>query len=293
MPELPEVEIIRLGLSKKLIGLTIKKVEALSPKSFIGNPKKLQGKKVLDIFRKAKVLGINLNDNTTILIHLKMSGQLIWQGKIEKVIGGHPTLDMLGQMPNKSTRVIFEFSNPLRPRSEASGSKLYFNDQRRFGWIKVINSDQLSVNSSLQTLGPEPLEKNFTWQLSKQQLSKRRKTAIKVAIMDQSVISGIGNIYAAEALFLAKIDPCKLVEKLTDADYKRLHQGIVEALKTGIKYGGSTRTHFVDPEGKKGLFLDYAYVYGKAGKECKICKTMLQTIRMSGRSTTFCPKCQR
>lgn len=299
MPELPEVETIRLGLSKKIIGLKITSIKILSPKSFLGDPQLVIGKEVLNLWRRAKILGID-TAKLSLLIHLKMSGQLIWieSKKLEvkdqnykaklksadKFIGGHPTQDMTGEMPNRSTRVIFTFDD---------GSHLYFNDQRKFGWIKQLPTLSVGTQRFIQSLGPEPLEKSFTWQLLRQHLLRRRKTAVKVAIMDQGVVSGIGNIYAAETLFLAKIDPRRLVETLTDSDYQRLYQGIIRTLKSGIKYGGSTRTHFVNVAGKKGSFLDYAYVYGREKQNCKICGTGLQKIILGGRGTVFCPRCQK
>lgn len=281
MPELPEVETIRLGLNKKIIGLKIKEIEVNSPKSFIGNPDKAQGQKVLKIWRKAKILGIDLG-KITLLFHLKMSGQLIFDdGK--RFIGGHPTLDMIGQMPNSHTRVIFSFTN---------GDHLYFNDQRRFGWVRIVNSDQVTGDSSLKNLGPEPLEKGFTWQILKENLLKHKSQPVKVAIMDQTVVSGVGNIYANEACFDTKLDPRTKVKDLTDLQFKKLHAGIIKSLETGIKYGGSTRVHFVDPEGHKGYFLDYAYVYWKDKHPCKVCKTEIRKIQLGGRGTYFCPKCQ-
>ncbi|MDO8573705.1 MAG: DNA-formamidopyrimidine glycosylase family protein, partial [Candidatus Daviesbacteria bacterium] len=195
MPELPEVEVIKLGLEKKIIGLKIQKIQVLSPKSFQnekGEPfdcaQGLRGQIVLKIWRRAKILGIDLGD-ITLLFHLKMSGQLVWEGYRQqgtgdsKFIGGHPTEDMLGKMPNPHTRVIFSF---------ADGSRLYFNDLRKFGWVRVVDSGQVTGDSSIKNLGPEPLEKEFSWQILKQNLLKHKKTPIKVAIMDQTVLSGVG-----------------------------------------------------------------------------------------------------
>lgn len=296
MPELPEVEIIKLGLQKKIIGLKIKEVELRSAKSFQNEQGKpfdfaqgLRGRKVLNIWRRAKILGMDLSGDMTLLFHLKMSGQLVWKGesgkgKGERFIGGHPTLDMVGAMPNKHTRVIFEFNDK---------SKLYFNDQRKFGWIRIVNSDQVTGDSSLKSLGPEPLEKGFTWQILKQNLLKHKSMPIKVALMDQAVVSGVGNIYANEACFLAGIDPRAKVSTLTDKQFQALHRGVVGALREGIKYGGSTRAHFVDAEGHKGYFLDYAYCYGRDKHPCKVCKTEIKKVQLGGRGTYFCPKCQR
>ena len=116
--------------------------------------------------------------------------------------------------------------------------------------------------------------------------------AVKVAIMDQSVVAGVGNIYASEACFNAKIDPRMKVKDLSDTQFKKLHAGIIKCLQDGIKYGGSTKTHFVDADGHKGYFLDYAFVYGRDKHPCKICKTEIKKITLAGRGTYFCPKCQ-
>lgn len=286
MPELPEVETIKRGLSSKIVGLKIIYVDALFKPSLKGNSEDLLNKKVLNVWRRGKIVGIGLEDNLTLLIHLKMSGQLILlQGK-GRFIGGHPTEDMKSQMPNSSTRVVFTFSDD---------SQLFFNDQRKFGWIKIVPTDKLEEvekNNLLGKLGPEPLEKKFTWEVLKNRLLKRKNTPIKVALMDQELIAGIGNIYASEACFNAKVNPERTVLELSDSEFQSLHNGLIKALETGIKYGGSSRTHFVNAEGEKGLFLDYAYVYGKEGEACKICSTSIKRITQGGRSTFYCPHCQ-
>lgn len=314
MPELPEVEVIKRGLEKKIIGLKIQKIQVLSPKSFIGNPNLAQGQIVLKIWRRAKILGMDLSSSLrdpasggakqssqpvedrhvadaprddkeiTLLFHLKMSGQLVWMKSEDKIIGGHPTPDMIGKMPNKHTRVIFSFS---------SGSHLYFNDQRKFGWIKLITSEEVTSNKLLENLGPEPLEKGFTWQILKQNLLKHKKMPVKVAIMDQSVVAGVGNIYSNEACFDAKLDPRIKVAKLDDKQFQALYRGIIKSLQDGIKHGGSTRAHFVDPEGHKGYFLDYAFVYWRDKHPCKVCGTEIKKISLGGRGTYLCPSCQK
>jgi len=283
MPELPEVETIKLGLQKKIIGLKISKIQINSAKSFIGNPNNVEGKKVLNIWRKAKILGMNLSNDMTLLFHMKMSGQLVYDNG-KRFIGGHPTPDMVGKMPNPHTRVIFSF---------ADGSHLYFNDQRKFGWIKVMDNGQLKIDNSLKKLGPEPLEKSFTWEILKSNLLNHKSQPAKVAIMDQTVVSGVGNIYASEACFDAKLDPRSRIKDLSDQQFKRLYSGIIKSLKDGIKYGGSSRAHFVDPEGKKGYFLDYAKVYMKNNRPCIRCGTEIKKIQLGGRGTYFCPNCQK
>lgn len=309
MPELPEVETIRRGLEKKIVGLTIKNLQVFYPKGVQFKPELVEGKKVLSVWRRAKMLGIDLSlrgEETTkqsnnrdrraslamtLLFHLKMTGQLIYVASNEKrearLIGGHPTPDMQNQMPIKSTVAVFEFND---------GSRLYFNDQRRFGWIKLVRSSELGVGSEsiLGKLGPEPFDPKFTWEILKDNLLKHKSMPIKVAIMDQSVLAGVGNIYASESLFLAKIDPRRKVNSLSDAEFKKLYQGIADSLKLAIEKGGSTRAHFVNVDGERGYFLDYANVYGKSGYSCKAgCKGKVQKIQQAGRGTYFCPSCQK
>jgi formamidopyrimidine-DNA glycosylase len=289
MPELPEVETIRISLAKKIIGLQFSSVEILNPKTFQGDSKVIVGKNIINVWRKGKGLGIDLENGYTLLFHLKMSGQVIFKGKSlkgegESFIGGHPTKDMHLDLPNKSTRVIFCLNN---------GSKVYFNDQRKFGWIKVLDRESLVLDKFLNSLGPEPLEKDYTWQQLKDHLLKHKKTPVKVALLDQSVVSGVGNIYACEACFNAKIDPRTNVLDLTDQQFQDIHQSVIKALKDGIKYGGSTKTHFVDSDGKKGLFLDYAKVYNRDKKPCLVCKTEIKKIKLGGRGTFYCPNCQK
>lgn len=303
MPELPEVETIRRGLEKKIVGLTIKNLQVLNPKSVQFDPELVEGKpfdsaqglrgrKVLEIWRKAKMLGVNLSGDLSIVFHLKMTGQLIFIPRTinhepsTRLVGGHPTEDMKGQMPNTSTRVIFEFSD---------GSKLYFNDQRKFGWIKLFKTSELEADNykKLGELGPEPLESGFTWELLKEKLLHHKNKPIKVALMDQSVVSGVGNIYASESLFLARIDPRRKVSTLSESEFEKLHQAIIESLETAIKAGGSTRAHFVNIEGERGYFLDYANVYGKEGQKCHGCSGKVEKIQQAGRGTYFCERCQK
>ncbi len=287
MPELPEVETIKLFLEKNIIGLRVVSVEILNVKSFLGNTKLIEYKEITSVERRAKILRIGF-DGLELLIHLKMSGQIILRKGAaavgqEKFIGGHPTLDMFGELPNRSTRVIFNLSD---------GAILYFNDQRKFGWIKSVTTDQLAGEKFFSSLGPEPLEEDFSWEILKQNLSRRKKTAVKVALLDQEIVAGIGNIYACEACFLAKIDPRKRITELADEDYRKLHKAIKESLENGIKYGGSSKTHFANPEGKKGVFLDYAFVYGRDKLPCKKCGILISKIKLGGRGTFFCSQCQ-
>lgn len=283
MPELPEVETIRLGLQQKIIGLKIQSVEIFNQKTFQGDEETIVDLKIEKTWRAAKMLGIDLSGGKSLLFHLKMSGQMIYLDGKEIFAGGHPTQDMKDEMPNKSTRVVFTFSD---------GSKLFFNDQRKFGWIKVVNTDKISDDTFYKGLGPEPLDQSFTSKVLQDRLQKHKNWPIKVAIMDQSTVAGIGNIYAAEACFDAKIDPRMKVSELKDVDFDRLNKAIVRSIQDGIKYGGSSRANFVNAEGEKGLFLDYAYVYNRKGAPCKICKTPIKKLELAGRGTYYCPNCQ-
>ncbi|MDO8638879.1 MAG: bifunctional DNA-formamidopyrimidine glycosylase/DNA-(apurinic or apyrimidinic site) lyase [Candidatus Daviesbacteria bacterium] len=285
MPELPEVETIKRGLEKKIVGLTIKHLQVFYPKGIQFKPELIEGKKVLGIWRRAKMLGVDLGD-VTLLFHLKMTGQLIFVHEKEKLIGGHPTEDMKGQMPNKSTVAVFEFNDK---------SKLYFNDQRRFGWIKLVDREQVAGDSGkfFDKLGPEPFDPKFTWEILKDNLLKHKSQPVKVAIMDQSVLSGVGNIYASESLFLAKIDPRRKISSLSDEEFKKFFSGIRKSLEIALEKGGSTRANFVNIDGERGYFLDYANVYGKEGYPCKGCTGKVEKITQAGRGTYWCPVCQK
>ncbi len=231
------------------------------------------------------MLGVDLTGDKTLLFHLKMTGQLIFIAKEgERVMGGHPTGNMLGKMPNSDTRAVFYFTD---------GSALYFNDQIKFGWIKLVKTSELNDQDELKKLGPEPLDESFTWQILKESLLKRKRMPIKVALMDQSLISGVGNIYASEALFLSKIDPRRKISDLTDEEFKKIHEGIVDALQISLKYGGSTIRNYVDAQGQRGEFLAFANVYGREGMPCNGCKGNVVKITQAGRGTYFCPKCQK
>jgi formamidopyrimidine-DNA glycosylase len=285
MPELPEVETIKRGLDQKIVGQTFSAIQILNPKSFQGIPREVINKKILKVWRRAKNLGIDLDGGISLLAHLKMSGQLVLESS-DRFVGGHPTKDMLFEMPNKSTRIIFEISD---------GSKLYFNDQRKFGWIKQLKTEDCDFlkGEVFKKLGPEPLEKDFTWDKLKENLLRHKGMPIKVALLDQSVVSGVGNIYANEGCFNAKIDPRRAVNTLSDEEFAAIYKGTIKALEDGIKYGGSTKTHFVNSDGKKGYFLDHAYLYNRDGENCKICGTKIEKFKLGGRGTYVCPSCQK
>lgn len=288
MPELPEVETVKAGLQRLLPGKQFKSVDFDWPKSFPNAPEDvwsyLVGAKVVDMGRRAKVLLMGLSTNYSLVIHLKMTGQLVYRGKGVRFGAGHPSSSLVGHLPDKSTRVTFEFTD---------GSKLFFNDQRKFGWVRLMPTTEVMNLDFFKKVGPEPLSANFTWQDLRERLMKRKNTNIKAALLDQSVIAGIGNIYADESLWGAKIHPSTLVMGLPDAKIKLLHKALRDVLELSITKGGSTDRHYVDAEGKPGNYLTFANVFRKEGLPCPRCRTIIVKTRVSGRGTHLCPKCQR
>ncbi len=288
MPELPEVETVRIGLNRLLVGLVIEAVEAINPKSFLIDHKDQQsllfGAKILDVRRRAKMLLIDLSTNCSLIIHLKMTGQLVFVASDIHFGAGHPSESLIGSLPDRSTRVIFRFTN---------GSSLYFNDQRKFGWIRLLPTVELPNSTLMNLLGPEPLDPAFSWRILKQRLQKRQNTSIKAALLDQTVLAGVGNIYADESLWGAKIHPQRLVRSLSDTNIRNLHNTLVAVLRMSISKGGSTDRNYIDAEGRKGSYLRFANVFRRNGQHCLRCNTEIIKIRVAGRGTHLCPHCQK
>jgi formamidopyrimidine-DNA glycosylase len=287
MPELPEVETIRIGLNQLLPGQTIDSVDFNWDKSFPNSPANvsnfLLGAKIIDVKRRAKVLLIELTTNYSLVIHLKMTGQLVFRSQNYSFGAGHPNDSLIGQLPDKSTRVTITM---------ASSSMLFFNDQRKFGWMRLLPTVEVINLDFFKKVGPEPLSSDLSWQILKSRLAKRKNSAIKPAILDQTVLAGIGNIYADESLWGAKIHPATLVKNLSDNNYEKLYQEIVYVLKLSIEKGGSTDKNYIDAEGKKGSYLSFARVFRREGQSCSRCGHTIEKIRLSGRGTHFCPVCQ-
>jgi formamidopyrimidine-DNA glycosylase len=292
MPELPEIETVKLQLQKILPGKTISKIEVLKPKSFIGDVTLAQGKKITGVERRAKLLLIDLEDAHVLAFHFKMTGQLIYETEkarkafpvlIDRIAGGHPTKDFAGPLPSSHTRIIFNFSD---------GGKLYFNDQRMFGWARIMNPEELGKFAFLQKLGPEPFDidtKKF------REIFSKMKKPIKLALLDQEKISGIGNIYANDALWEAGINPKMASNKLTSAQLDRLFEKVKVVLREGIKYGGATASDskYIDVYGLGGHYQDHFRVYDQKGQACQRHDGgIIEKFAMGGRGTYFCPKCQ-
>lgn len=301
MPELPEVETVRLGLQKLLPGKIIAGVDYDFPKSFPNVPSDVNqfviGAHVVLIRRRAKVLIIDLSSQYSLVIHLKMTGQLVYvptqkntangtkQNKDDERFGaGHPNESLIGALPDKSTRVTISFTD---------GSTLYFNDERKFGWMRLFPTIEVPNIDFFLRVGPEPLEASFTPKVLYERLQRRKNSTIKSVLLDQSILAGVGNIYADESLWASKIHPETRVIALRKNQVTLLHKELVSVLRLSIEKGGSTDRNYVNAEGKKGSYITFANVFRKEGTPCKRCATQIIKIRVAGRGTHVCPRCQK
>lgn len=280
MPELPEVEVVRLFLDSHLIGKTISNLEIITQRSFIGLPELAKGQKIINTSRLGKQLSLHLQNGLILLFHLKMTGQIIYKG----VSLGHPTpLHSFSEgWPNKSTRLIFIFSDQ---------SKLYFNDQRKFGWVKLLSKTELI--EAQKNVGVDLLSPKFTSKYFYNQLQSSSRT-IKQVLLDQSKFAGVGNIYANDALFLSHIHPQTSSQKISLSQAKTLHRHLIKIIKESISQGGSTAkdNKYVHPDGNYGQHQFYFRVYQRDGEPCLKCKSLIKKIKIGGRGTFYCPKCQ-
>lgn len=292
MPELPEVETIRLQLNQALKGLKVTGVEILKAKSFQGEPKAIIDRKVLGVNRRAKIILIELGGDCCLAIHLKLTGQLIYKYEVRSTKSEVRNIKQksgpfeVGELPNKYTRVIISFDN---------GGKLFFNDLRIFGWIKVIANSKEQIANIIGKLGPEAIDENgFSLEYFKQILAKTKKP-VKLVIMDQEKLAGVGNIYANEALFLAKIRPDRPAQKLSNEEIERLRESIIKVLKEAIKHKGSSDRDeaYRQISGEKGTHQNYLQVYGRAGQKCPKCSGKIIRIKLGGRGSFYCLNCQR
>jgi formamidopyrimidine-DNA glycosylase len=288
MPELPEVETVRIGLHRFLPGKVVAAADFDTPKSFPNVAADVEhflvGATITTVARRAKDLLIELSSNYSLVIHLKMTGQLVYRGSGERFGAGHPNDSLIGELPDKSTRVSLTFTD---------GSRLFFNDQRKFGWMRLVPTAEVMDLAFFQKVGPEPLAADFTWQDLKLRLQRRPKSSIKAVLLDQSVIAGIGNIYADESLWGATIHPQTLVKDITDAKLQQLYTALVAVLRLSIKKGGSTDRNYVNAEGKKGSYMSFAKVFRREGHACPRCGTTIIKTRVAGRGTHLCPHCQK
>ena len=287
MPELPEVETIKNDLEKKILKKKIIQVEVKLPRLVRGKVKEfkqtLSSNAFVKINRIGKLLVFELEKgDKQMLLHLKMTGQLIYcQG--EKVIaGGHSDGNDPTELPNKHTRVIFKFSDQ---------SRLFFNDLRTFGYLRLVNAKE--YEKELEKYGLAPLAKEFS--LDKfREVFKRRKTSIKAVLLNQALIAGVGNIYADEILFMAKVRPDRRANTLRKPEIARIYKAVKAVLRRAIKHRGTTFNNYVDANGNQGNFIRLLKVYGREKKKCLRCRTgVIKKIKVAGRGTRYCPGCQK
>ena len=312
MPELPEVETVRRGLANLLPGRTVLRTTTIdSPKSFPNAPNDVEQflyeATIVGVRRRAKVLIIDLSSEYSLVVHLKMTGQLVFRGEDkvknleygirnleDKILdpsepptsfaGGHPNDSLVGKLPDRSTRVQIDFTD---------GSHLFFNDQRKFGWIKLVPTTMVEQMPFFQKVGPEPLNPKTKSEEFIQRVRRRSGSMIKPVILDQAVIAGVGNIYADECLWAAHIHPETRSGKLSDEQLNTLFIELVKILQLSIDQGGSTDRNYVDAEGRKGNYLKFANVFRREGQAChRHPDQEILKIRVAGRGTHICPVCQ-
>ena len=319
MPELPEVETVRRGLAELLPGRVVARVVVFnSPKSFpnaLADVEQfLHGARVTAVRRRAKVLMIDLDTRYSLVVHLKMTGQLVFRQssrhsarvfpkksrgprkvaqdfsadiarEIDDFAGGHPNDSLIGELPDRSTRVQIEFTD---------GSRLFFNDQRKFGWMKLLPTAEVQNLPFMQKVGPEPLDPQTRAEDFIQRIRRRQNSMIKPAFLDQAVIAGVGNIYADEALWAAQIHPQTRVKNISDQQLNTLFNELRQILQLSIDQGGSTDKNYVDAEGRKGNYLAFANVFRREGQAChRHPDQEIIKLKVGGRGTHICPVCQK
>lgn len=310
MPELPEVETIRRGLLEVCLGKKIAKVSVFCEKSFIGPREVLTGAEIVEFRRKGKALLVDLSNSITIMIHLRMTGQLIYrpagpvvnetlsfakkplQNNVSLTppaatgggfAGGHPSDNFFDELPNKQTRVVLEFSD---------GARLFFNDQRKFGFFKVLPTEEVDEDKFIASLGPEPWE--ISGEKLYEKLQRHKNSSIKAVILDQKIIAGIGNIYADEALYFAKILPSRKAGEVSKDEAAKIVEGARKVMEASINSGGSTMKTYVKADGTKGDYLEkFAQVFRREGKECPRCGAEILKTKVAGRGTHYCSECQK
>ena len=326
MPELPEVEALRRSLLPFIVGNKIKNVKVLNEKIIAGKGTKrrgtldntvlfiesLAGKKIIDIKRRAKNLIIILEDKSILLVHLKMTGQLVFVGTaplsegeglgVRPVLGGHPIQESENKLPHKHTYIIFELNN----------GTLYYNDVRQFGYVLYFeNENVLNEQKHFDGIGVEPLDKEFTFQYFQDRIEKLQKKTrgpspvrksslpIKKLLLDQKIVVGCGNIYCDEVFWASSVLPTRPVKSLKPNEIKSIYENIITILYKAINSGGSSIANYLLADGKRGNYADYHNVYQKTGTKCKFklknkkCTGIISKINLAGRGTHFCPVHQK
>ncbi len=288
MPELPEVETIKRDLQEKIINKKVRDIwvdDGFAKKIFpsVRAFLSLRGKSFRQIKRKAKLLIFEIGDDLFLLNHLKMTGQLVYREKNGRLLAGGHTMTKIDDVPNKFTRVIFRFKD---------GSKLYFNDLRKFGFFRLVSKKELAIE--LAKYGIEPVDKEFTFDFFNSFLDRKKNLRLKTSLLDQKHLAGLGNIYVDESCFAAKIRPTRYAKSLTLAEKKELFKQIKKILEKAITHRGTSVNTYRSADGKRGNFQNFLMVYKRSNELCKRCKKeKIETVKIGGRSTRFCPNCQR
>ena len=279
-----------MGLGDLLPGHEIQKIRTDWPKSLRISKKELQANvlkmKITSINRVGKMILVNLESQHSLVIHLKLSGQLVYrqtekQQEIRRFGAGHPSKSLVSVLPDKTTRVIIELDRR---------AVLFFNDMRKFGWIKILPTESVHKAEMISKLGPDALavsSKRFV------QCLYRRKKLIKACLLDQTIIAGCGNIYADESLWLSGIHPRTAACELGQEKLQDLRKQLQSVLRLSIAQGGSSSRNYVNAFGEKGSYLDFVKVYQRTGQPCIDCQTTIERIVVAGRGTHICPNCQR
>ena len=309
MPELPEVETIRRGLTECITRQAIKRIDVACAKSFQGDPATVTGATITTLRRFGKALVIDLDNQISLMIHLRMTGQLIYDPvslsapiakptttipatpttptptapttPTSRYAAGHPSANFTATLPNRQTRVTLALTRGV----------LYFNDQRKFGFIKPIKTTEVMHDPFIEKLAPDP------WHLTPDalyaSLARHPHSQIKPTLLDQTIIAGLGNIYVDETLFASRIHPEERCANITRDQAADLIKNAQQIMETSIASGGSTFETYVKPDGTTGDYLDaFAQVFNRTGQPCPVCHTPIQKIKVAGRGTHFCPRCQ-
>jgi formamidopyrimidine-DNA glycosylase len=295
MPELPEVESLRRSLlpyvkGQKIVNIHVKLAKLVSGKGTkrFNDAKKqkdfeegLKNLRILDIQRRAKNLIFFLEDNKKLLVHLKMTGQLVYKQNDQLVLGGHPIQLSESELPNKHTYITFKLEK----------GNLYYNDVRQFGYLLFYNNEkEMLQEHDFEKLGFEPLDM-FDFEVFYKKM-KQKKSCIKTVFLNQEVVAGLGNIYADEVCFDAGIRPTRKTDKISKKEYRKVYESIKKIISRAVELGGSSVSNYLLADGSKGNYAREHKVYNRSGKECLTCGNILKKTVISGRTTVYCPKCQ-
>lgn len=287
MPELPEVTVVATGLDRLISGQRIRRVEVLTPPSWqiddLASEEFIVGRRVGGVGRRGKVVVVDLSSRYSLLIHLKMTGQLVYiptRDESGRIGFGHPSPSLIGDLPDKTSRVIWQLDR----------GRLFFNDGRRFGWVRLLPTGLVDESEPVASLGPDAL--TITTSQLAAGLSGRRR-GIKACLLDQTILAGCGNIYADESLWRSRIDPRTPADQLTGRQIGSLRSNLQRVFRLSIDQGGSSSRNYINAEGRRGDYLSkFGKVYGRAGQPCQRCRQPIERIVVASRGTHWCPNCQ-